>query len=187
MSERLPPLDDVILTPEQAAAKAGVLNGPRGVFEGPFVPLLRSPALMQRLEKVGAYLRYETHLSDRVREFAIMFTARLYSQQVEWAIHYPIAAKAGVSEATLAALGQARRPGSMAEDEAVAWEFLHEMDCNKAVSDATYDHAKRLFGEPGVVDLVATAGYYALLGMVMNVARTPAPITDVTRLKPLVG
>ena len=32
-----------------------------------------------------------------------------------------------------------------------------------------------VFGEPGVVDLIAVNGYYALLAMVMNGARTRLP------------
>ena len=81
--DRLPPIPDAELTPAQAEAKAAVLGGARGVFQGPFIPLLRSPELMRRLEKVGAYLRYESPLPGRIREFIILIIARRYSQQVE--------------------------------------------------------------------------------------------------------
>ncbi len=175
MSERLPPIPDAALTPAQAEAKAGVLAGARGVFEGPFIPLLRSPGLMTRLEKVGEYLRYGSTLPGHIREFAILYTARLFSQQTEWAIHYPIALSNGVPPSTITALAEGRRPPSMAEDEAAAWDFLHELQNNRAVSDATFAAATRHFGEAGMIDLTAIAGYYATLAMVMNVARTPPP------------
>jgi 4-carboxymuconolactone decarboxylase len=42
------------------------------------------------------------------------------------------------------------------------------------VSDATYARALALFGERGIVDLTGICGYYCLLAMMMNVARTPA-------------
>ena len=175
MQDRLPPLADTALTPAQADAKAGILAGARGVFQGPFIPLLRSPALMQRLEKVGAYLRYESPLSGKIREFAILMVARRFTQQVEWAIHHPIALREGVTAETIAALAEARRPNPMQPDEAAAYEFLSELHHNQSVSDPTYRAAVTHFGEPGTIDLIAIAGYYATLALVMNTARTPAP------------
>ena len=44
----------------------------------------------------------------------------------------------------------------------------------RSLSDATWAAAIARFGEPGVVDLIGINGYYALLAMVMNAARTPA-------------
>jgi 4-carboxymuconolactone decarboxylase len=185
MSDRMPPLDEAALSAEQAAARDAVLTGPRGVIEGPFIALLRSPGLMGRLEKVGAYLRYESALPARIREFAILHTARAYGQQTEWAIHQPLAAAAGVAPLTIAALAEARRPEMMNEEEEAAFEVLNELAHNRCVSDTSYALAVRLFGEAGLLDLVAVAGYYALLGMIMNTARTPPPAGDVPRLPTL--
>jgi len=175
MSDRLPPIPDDALTEAQAAAKAAVINGARGIFQGPFIPLLRSPALMGRVDKLGEYLRYESALPARLREFAILLVARLYSQNVEWAIHQPIALKAGVAEATVAAIADGRRPPAMAADEAALWDFCSELFVHRGVSDASYAAAVAVLGESGVIDLIGLAGYYAMIAMVMNVARTPAP------------
>ncbi len=43
------------------------------------------------------------------------------------------------------------------------------------MSDTTYGRTVELFGERGVIDLCGLCGYYSLLAMVMNVARTPLP------------
>jgi 4-carboxymuconolactone decarboxylase len=175
MSDRLPPIPDAELSEAQAAAKAAVINGARGTFQGPFIPLLRSPVLMGRVDKLGEYLRYESKLPARIREFAICIVARQYSQNVEWAIHYPIALAAGVTEDSLAAIAQGRRPAALTEAETALWDFLSELTMHRGVSDATYGQAVREFGETGVIDLIGLAGYYAMIAMVMNVARTPAP------------
>jgi len=53
------------------------------------------------------------------------------------------------------------------------------------VSDATYAHARALFGERGIIDLTGICGYYSFLAMMMNVARTPAP-ADAQGVPPLV-
>jgi 4-carboxymuconolactone decarboxylase len=63
----------------------------------------------------------------------------------------------------------------MAEDEAIVYEFAVELERNRSVSDATYARARERLGEQGIIDLVGICGYYGLLGMVMNVARTPLP------------
>jgi 4-carboxymuconolactone decarboxylase len=43
------------------------------------------------------------------------------------------------------------------------------------VSDEAYAAALRLLGEQGLMDLCGVCGYYGLLALVMNVARTPLP------------
>lgn len=61
----------------------------------------------------------------------------------------------------------------MAPDEEILYDFLVELFSTKSVSDPTYARALEAFGEKGIIDIVGIVGYYSLLGMVMNVARTP--------------
>ena len=60
------------------------------------------------------------------------------------------------------------------DEEAAVHDFSLELNRGKRVSDATYARALALFGERGVVDLMAINGYYTLLAMVMNAAQTAA-------------
>lgn len=173
--DRLPPIPEESYTPAQKRAATELATGPRGAVFGPFVPLLRSPDFLSPLQKAGEYLRYKSALPPRLSEFAILVIARRWRQQFEWHVHRPIAERAGVPAAHIAAVAEGRRPDDMARDEAVVHDFLQELQNNRAVSDATYGHAVELFGERGVVDLCGLCGYYSLLAMVMNVARTPLP------------
>lgn len=75
-AERLPALDPERMTAEQRRVAEAILSGPRGSIQGPFNAWLRSPALADLLQRVGAYLRFETPLPPRVKEFAILVTAR---------------------------------------------------------------------------------------------------------------
>jgi 4-carboxymuconolactone decarboxylase len=179
--DRLPPIDPAHLTPEQQAAAQAIIDGPRGAVYGPFVPLLRSPELMDHAQRLGEYLRYRSALGPRLSELAILITARHWDQQVEWAIHAPIAARAGISEAMIDDIAHARRPPSMSDDEAAVYDFSRELNRNKGVSDPAYAKALALFGERGVVDLMAINGYYTLLAMVMNAAQTAAPGSPLPR------
>ncbi|HSN90065.1 MAG TPA: carboxymuconolactone decarboxylase family protein [Anaeromyxobacteraceae bacterium] len=171
----MPPIPPEQMTEAQRAAAAALVAGPRGAVFGPFVPLLRSPELMDRLQKVGEYLRFRSALGQRLTELAILWVARRYTQQVEWAIHEPLARRSGVAPEAIAALAEGRRPVGLADDEAAACDLLEELWANGSVSDATYQRALVVLGERGIVDLLGLAGYYGLLSLVMNVARTPVP------------
>ena len=177
--DRMPPIPHAAQTPRQQAVSAELVSGPRGRLAGPFTPLLRSPGLMARVQKVGEHLRFESALPERVKELAILVVARRWSQPYEWSFHLPLALKAGVARATAEAIAAGRRPESMPDDEAVAYDFLDELDATRAVGDAVYGRTLAAFGEEGVIDLVGFGGYYALLAMVMNVARTPAEEAEI--------
>jgi 4-carboxymuconolactone decarboxylase len=174
-SDRMPPLQPSQMTPAQQEAAAEIAAGRRGRVDGPFVPALRSPELTRRLQRLGEYLRYDHALEPRLRELVILLTAREWTQDYEWFIHEPIARAAGLSAAVIDAVADGRRPDDMAADEALIWNFVHELLRTRSVADATYAHAVSMFGEQGVIDLVAAVGYYSTLAMIMNVARTPLP------------
>ncbi|MGL4438205.1 MAG: carboxymuconolactone decarboxylase family protein [Bosea sp. (in: a-proteobacteria)] len=173
--DRLPPIPAAALTDDQiAASEAFMVSRGTAVF-GPFVPLLRSPEMMLRVQKLGEQCRYHNRLGLKLSEFIILVVARRLNQPVEWAIHAPIAQKAGVSVDTINALAEGRRPASLDVDEALVHDALHEMWSHDRWSDATWESVTQRFGEDGAIDLVVTAGYYALLANVMNVARTVTP------------
>ncbi|MGA8708752.1 MAG: carboxymuconolactone decarboxylase family protein [Steroidobacteraceae bacterium] len=173
---RLPPIAEVHLTEAQRQARAAIMQGPRGRLSGPFVPLLRSPELCQRTQLLGEYLRFGSVIPQRLRELAILSTARHWRQSFEWQTHAPIAQGLGLAAGTLAALAAGLAPDALAADEAVVLEFCHQLHTTHAVSDQTYAAARDLLGEPGVIELCGLCGYYALLAMVLNVARTPPPV-----------
>jgi 4-carboxymuconolactone decarboxylase len=171
--DRLPPLSVEQQSPAQKAASEEFLRTRKTPVFGPFTPLLRSPDLMLAAKDMGDYLRYKSSLGQHISEFSILVVARQWNQPVEWEIHQPIALKNGVSQATADAIAAGGRPADMDANEAVAYDFLTELDRTRQVKDATYARAAKAFGEPGVVDLTGIAGYYTLLAMTMNVARTP--------------
>ena len=175
LQDRMPPIADIDLTAEQQEAARELASGPRGAVFGPFVPLLRSPELMRRIQKTGEYLRYHSALPPRLSELVILIVARWWNQGFEWHIHHPIALQAGVKAELASAIEQNKRPLAMSAEEEAIFDFLDELHCNRRVTDATYSRVLALFGERGVIDLTALCGYYGLLAMVMNVAQTPVP------------
>ena len=182
--DRMPPIPADKMTEAQKKAAAELAAGPRGAFRGPFVPLVRSPELMSRVQKVGEYLRYSNSVPQKLVEMTVLMTARRWTQQYEWNAHYPLALKAGLKKDVADAIAEGRHPTGMAEDEEIAYSFTTELNQNGSVSDPTYARAVSMFKEQGVIDLIAVNGYYSLLGMVMGVARTPLAPGDTPMLKP---
>ena len=173
--DRMPPIPTDQMTAAQKKAADELIAGKRGTLSGPFVPLLRSPEFMSRLQKMGEYLRFDSSLGPQLNEFLILVTARQWTQQYEWNAHFPRAIEAGVKQDLLSAVAEGRRPIGMAEDEELVYDFITELHQNQSVSDATYARAVKKFGEQGVVEMVGVTGYYTMLGMILNVARTPLP------------
>ncbi len=171
--ERLPLPARSTWSPAQTAAAAELSAEPRGGVIGPFKPLLYSPELMHRVQRCGEYLRYNTGLDKRLTELAILVVAKFWSQPVEWNIHHPIALASGLSITDAAAIAEGRVPATLDAEQRVVYDFCTVLLKQHAVDDVLYARALAAFGEKSVVDLTALCGYYALLAMVMNVARTP--------------
>jgi 4-carboxymuconolactone decarboxylase len=169
----LPPMES--MTPEQKAAAQALIDGPRKGVYGPFLPLMRSPVLLDRVARVGEYLRFESVLGARIRELVTAAAARHVGNQFEWHMHAPLAVKAGVDAGAIDALRQGARPASgLKEDEALALDFALELLRTNGSSEPTYERAVRSFGENGVVELTTLIGYFVMVNWLMNVAHTPA-------------
>lgn len=173
--DRLPPIAENLLTPRQRAAAAALAATRRGALRGPFVPLLYSPELLDRAQRLGEYLRYDSALPDRLREFAILIAARHWSQAYEWHVHAPLAERAGLDRQLIDALAACRRPDRMSAAEAAVYDFCVGLHRDHTISDPTYAAALAVLAEHGIVDLCGICGYYSMLAMVMNAARTPLP------------
>jgi 4-carboxymuconolactone decarboxylase len=167
------PLDK--MTPAQRAVADAIMSGPRKRMSGPFNAWLRSPELADRLQKVGEYVRFNTSLDRRLNELAIIMTAQHWGTQYEWYAHAPLAIKAGLDPAIVAAIGSGRKPDNMKDDEAIVWEFTTQLRRDHGVDDAIYAKAIEKFGEQGVMDLVAVNGYYDVVSMTLNVAHVAPP------------
>jgi len=172
--ERLPMLAAEAMNDAQRAVAQALVDGPRKGIFGPFLPLLRSPDLLERVAKLGETLRFGSGLDARVRELVTCATARHQGNQFEWLMHAPLAVHAGVSADSVESLRLGARPRGLQAEEEIALDFTHELLRTHGVSDPTYTAALTTFGEAGVVELTTLIGYFTMVNWVMNVARTPA-------------
>lgn len=182
--ERMPPLERAAMSEAQRKATDALAAGPRGGVKGPFIALLRSPELMDRLQQVGEFLRFKSSLEPRIGEFLMLIVSRVWTQQFEWSVHAPLALEAGVKQQTIDTLAAGARPRDMAGDEALAYDFCEELLRTKGLSEPTYRAMVDHFGEAGVIDMLGVIGYFTTMSMVLNVAHIPAP-EGAEPLKPL--
>jgi 4-carboxymuconolactone decarboxylase len=181
--DRMPPLPMEALDARQRKAADELTAGPRGGVKGPFIPLLRSPELLDRLAKLGEYLRFDSTLAPRIAELVMLIVAREWTNQFEWAVHAPLAVKNGVARETILAVAEGRWSSSMAHDEQAACAVCDELSRTRGVSETTYRRAVACFGEAGVIDLLGVWGYFATVCAIMNVAHTPPPPGGTDRLR----
>ena len=158
-------------TSEQRQAAADFLAARKTPLTGPFESMMYSPQVMTRARAMGDYLRYKSLIGNTLSEFVILITARNWSQDYEWSVHAPIAAKAGISADVIGAIRIGRRPAHMNNDETIVYDFSAELMRSRQISDATFARAEKRFGKAGVVDLAAITGYYTFLAMQLNTAR----------------
>jgi 4-carboxymuconolactone decarboxylase len=176
----LPPEDE--RSPEQKRAAEGIVAGPRGELLGPFVPLLHSPELTNRLQLVGEHLRFGSAIDDDLFELAVLTVARHWNQLFEWAMHRPLAEAAAVPGGVLDEVSHDRRPSSGRPELATVWDAVRELLTVGDLRDETY-RALEPLGSEVIVELVTAVGYYTTLALVMNVAGTVPP-SGAPRLPP---
>src|SRR3984893_1750064 len=116
-------------------------------ISGPYNMMLRSPVMGQRMFAMLDYLRFNTSVPKRLNEFAILIQARLWTSQVEWTAHYPLALKAGLPQAVADDLKVGKRPASMQPDEAAVYDLCMAHSTAHVVSDAKFKKARELFSD----------------------------------------
>ena len=140
-----------------ADPKSGTLRGLRG----PGGIMLHSPELSRYARPLNRYLRHEAGLGGRVRELAILTTARELDSQFEWAAHEPEAFAEGISRELIEVIKHRKDTNGLDEADAIVIELSREIFGARKVTSATFARALRQFGRRTLVDLVALMGNYA--------------------------
>jgi 4-carboxymuconolactone decarboxylase len=160
--QRLPTIPPDQYTADQKKAAEEFLRARKVPVFGPFEPMLHSAEVINLARSMGDYLRYGSSVGNTLSELIILITAREWSQDYEWYVHYPIALKAGISNSIADAIADSRRLTEMNADEESVYDVTTEILKNKRISDATFQRAEKRFGN---------AGYYTFLAMQLNMAR----------------
>ena len=138
-----------------------------GMLGGPFDPWLLNPELSHRLRGLGGMLWERTSLDRGLVELAISICGRFWEANVEWAAHAPRAVEYGVPQSVMDDVYAGRRPAGTAE-QVLVYDVCMEMQTNHRLALPLYQQAVDTFGERGLMEIMATIGYYTLVSMTLN-------------------
>jgi 4-carboxymuconolactone decarboxylase len=165
------------LADRSGGASLAGLRGPGGLN-------LHSPRAAAYLNGFSRYLRYESGMSARVRETAILVTARATDQQFEWAMHEPNALKDGVPPAVIDVIKYGAATAGLDETDAVIIELGRQVFGQHKVDAALFARARRLFGDRGVVELVMLMGNYSAVAALLTACDAQLPAGQAPLLPP---
>lgn len=140
----------------------------RGRVVGPFPVLLQVPALADRVQHVGAYLRYEAALDRDLAEAAVLVTAQVWDSPLEWDEHEPLAREAGVPTSVIEAIRTGAGSADMPEPLRIVCDYARELASSGRVHDGVYEPILDMLGAARTVELTVLVGYYTMLAMTLN-------------------
>ncbi len=152
-----------------------IISGRRGRIQGPLRAALHSAELADRWQALGELLRYNTRLTPRQSELAILVTGRACRSPFEWYAHRSEAEKVGIEPQIIEAILAETTPPGLCADDAVIVQVAAELNRINSITDATYANALARLGERRLVELTALVGYYTMVAMTLNAHEIPLP------------
>ena len=183
---RVPPILETEMTPQQRRVYDAMRHGRRkSAPVGPLAIAMHRPELAEAWSGLGLVLRFDSTFAPRLREFTILLTGRYWDCQFEWASHEAEARLAGLSARSIETLRDGGKQFD-ATDEQLIHDYAVELMDTHFVGDALYDRVRDMFGVPGVVELTALIGYYAMVALTLNAHEFGVPNGMVPPLPPRV-
>lgn len=146
---------------------------PRGKLSGPFSVWMHTPDIAEPANGLANCFRVNPRLDKRLIELITLLMCRGATVKYAWSVHEPLARQAGLSPQTVDAIRANKRPAFSREDERVIYDLVTELLTTKTVSDETFGRAVAAFGREGVVEAVSCAGFYGMVGFVLNAFEVP--------------
>lgn len=147
----------------------------RGAARGPYGVLLHHPALADRVAALGELLRFHSTLPGADRELAILAAGREAEAPYEWAAHEPIARRAGTRPEAIAAVRDGGATDGLAPREAVIVDTVRALYRRRGLTAGEFARAEAELGVQALVELVTLAGYYGMIGAILNAFEVDLP------------
>jgi 4-carboxymuconolactone decarboxylase len=140
-----------------------------GQLLGPPAVWVLSQPLGLALEQFGYAIRYQLRVSRRAQEMAILMVAQHRQSEFERFAHAQAGARAGLSEADLAALAAGQRPALRTEEERAVYEVTRRVLDSGSLDAAEYERYAAALSVPRLFELVTLIGYYLMLATQLSV------------------
>jgi 4-carboxymuconolactone decarboxylase len=159
------------LTDSRGSDLVNTQNG----LAGPFNAWLHAPEVGTQLAELGSALRFRSSLERPLLEIAIITVGARWKAEFEWWAHAGMARRHGVSDAVVDAIGRGDPPPFETDDERVVYSVARQLADEGQLDAPTYDAARQLLGQRGLVELVSLCGYYSLISFTLNAFAVPLP------------
>jgi len=157
---RLPPVD------EAATQRLfGEITRSRGWVSNLLRALAHSPEGLACLQQVGHFGRYQTELTERERELAIMITGR--GVPYAWTHHAPLGRQVGITDEQAAAIKASRLPEGLSSAEAALAAYCFEFTGLAGVSDTCMAELQKHYSYRQVTDISILCAYYMAMGAII--------------------
>lgn len=174
---RLPPLDRAALDPAGQAIYDEIVADPRSLagLRGPAGISMRSPRYYVLHRKANQMLRFDSGLEPRLRELAILVTARECDSEFEWNAHDRHAQREGLAPEIIEIVRRRKSVRGLGPKEAAIIKLGREALGKHRVRRSTYAAAIELFGAETLVNLVALMGAYSATAVTLAVFAQQLP------------
>jgi 4-carboxymuconolactone decarboxylase len=152
---------------------------PRGTLSGPFSVWINTPDIAEPADRLANCFRLDPRLGSRLIELIILMMCREATVKYAWSVHEPLARKAGLAPETIDAIRARRRPNFERDDERLIYDLVSELIATKTLGAASFERATAAFGRDGVIEAISCAGFYGMVGFVLNAFDVPPQSGDV--------
>jgi 4-carboxymuconolactone decarboxylase len=156
-------------------SRGGQTVGEDGALHGPFNAWVQAPSIGAWLSGLGHALRFETSLDRRLIELAVITVGAHWQAEFEWWAHSRMARQHGVAEPVIDAIRDGTPVPLVDEPDRVVHAVASELAGTGRLGQATYDSARTLLGDQGLIELVTLCGYYTLVSMTLNAFEVDLP------------
>lgn len=182
---RIPPVTRDLVKEDLREVFDEVADEPGGVGTGPMSVLKNSPELARRARLLFNYVRNESSVPKKLRELAMITTARAMDCPYIWNAHAGFGREDGLSDALVDALRDKKPLPEMPSDEKAVYDFSMEMFKSKRVSPETFKAVHDLLGTQGLVELTSLLGFYTMLAFNANAVELDPPHPGAEPLMPV--
>jgi 4-carboxymuconolactone decarboxylase len=150
-----------------AAVRSGV-RGPYGV-------LMHVPKLADRVRALEDYFRFDAELPGPDRELVILVAAREMEARYAWARHEHRGHEEGTRQEAIEAVRTNASIQALTAREQLLIEVTRALLRSRRLPEDLYARAVAELGERQLIELVALAGHYSLIGLTLGAFEVPQP------------
>jgi 4-carboxymuconolactone decarboxylase len=134
-------------------------------FGGPYLALFNHPALAERIEALGYFLKFEGVLPRTAYQFIVLSVAQATGAAFEWHDHVKHALSEGLPQSLVDGIAD-RSSATLPHPYGLLRDILANTMAWRAVPDALQIQAAAEWGKGGLVEIVVLSGFYQMFAAI---------------------